>query len=44
MGSLNGVGVQMKAVEFSIDDDDSPPLHTSTALKASPKPMVARWL
>ena len=36
MGSLNGVGVQMKAVEFSIDDDDnSPPFHTSTAIKAS---------
>ena len=38
MGCLNGVGsgVQMKTVEFCIDDDAAaaPPFHTSTALKA----------
>ena len=36
MGCLNGVGgVQMKTVEFCLDEDDAAaPLHTSTALKA----------
>ena len=38
LGCLNGVGggVQMKTVEFCLDDDTAAaaPLHTSTALKA----------